>query len=176
VTLADGSKPPTITPTKPVHLSSTVSFTIRNSLRLRLTCLADEPPFFLRNSSSSETPPDGLSGNSSHCPRVHHAMPYRPMAQIGTDGSSTEDFRSVIDDLTIANKKLRQKLKKYEKVHDAHLEEDKLFEVRFHGLPDHKKKELEDTLRKFAAGLDDAATDYPPIASHAPILEQQKTQ
>jgi hypothetical protein len=98
------------------------------------------------------------------------------MAQIGTDGSSTEDFRSVIDDLTVANKKLRQKLKKYEKVHDAHLEEEKLFEVRFHGLPDHKKKELEDTLRKFAAGLDDATTDYPPIASYAPTLEQQKTQ
>lgn len=96
---------------------------------------------------------------------------------MGTDGSSTEDFRSVIDDLTIANKKLKQRLKKYERVHDAHLQEDKLFEVRFHGLPDHKKKELEETLRKFAAGLDDGGvTDYPPISSYAPALEQQKTQ
>ncbi|KAL5114400.1 hypothetical protein ACEQ8H_007710 [Pleosporales sp. CAS-2024a] len=136
----------------------------------------NDPPFFLRNSSSSETPPEGLSANSAHYPRVHSTMPYRPMATLGTDGSSTEDFRSVIDDLTIANKKLRQKLKKYEKVHDKHLQDDKLFEVRFHGLPDHKKKELEETLRKFAAGLDDATTDYPPIASYGPTLEQQKTQ
>jgi hypothetical protein len=93
----------------------------------------------------------------------------------GTDGSSTEDFRSVIDDLTVANKKLKQKLRKYERVHDAH-EEDKLFEVRFHGLPEHKKKELAETLRKFAAELDDGATtDYPDITSYAPTLEQQKT-
>lgn len=95
---------------------------------------------------------------------------------MGTDGSSTEDFRSVIDDLTIANKKLKQKLRKYERVHDAHLQEEKLFEVRFHGLPDHKKKELEETLRKFAAELDDGATaDYPQIPSYAPPLEHQKS-
>lgn len=107
---------------------------------------------------------------------MRSTMPYRPaLADTGTDASSTEDFRSVIDDLTVANKKLKQKLKKYEKVHDAHLQEDKLFEVRFHGLPDHKKKELEDTLRKFAAGLDEATIDYPQIASHVPTLEQQKT-
>jgi hypothetical protein len=133
----------------------------------------DEPPFFLRNSSSSETPPDGYL--SQHA-RLNSTIPYRPgMAHIGTDGSSTEDFRSVIDDLTIANKKLKHKLKKYERVHDEHLQAEKLFEVRFHGLPDHKKKELEDTLRKFAAGLDETTTDYPPIASYAPTLEQQKT-
>jgi hypothetical protein len=95
---------------------------------------------------------------------------------MGTDGSSTEDFRSVIDDLTIANKKLKQKLRKYERVHDAHLQEEKLFEVRFHGLPDHKKKELEDTLRKFAAELDDGATtDYPEVSSYAAPLAHQKS-
>jgi len=103
-------------------------------------------------------------------------MPYRPTGQLGNDGSSTEDFRSVIDDLTIANKRLKRKLKKYENSHDARLEEDKLFEVRFHGLPDHKKKELEETLRKFAAGLDEATADYPPITSYPPTYEQQKTQ
>ncbi|KAF2028765.1 frequency clock protein [Setomelanomma holmii] len=137
-------------------------------------CLADEPPFFLRNSSSSETPPDG---QSSHYARMRSTMPYRPgLAHPGTDGSSTEDFRSVIDDLTVANKRLKQKLKKYERVHDAHLQDEKLFEVRFHGLPDHKKKELEETLRKFAAELDKGATtDYPPISSHAPPLEHKQS-
>jgi hypothetical protein len=134
----------------------------------------DEPPFLLRNPSSSETPPEGHSGHYAHgAPTI----PYRPgMARFDTDGSSTEDFRSVIDDLTIANKKLKQKLRKYEKVHDAHLQDDKLFEVKIHGLPDHKKKELQDLLRKFAAGLDDGVTtDYPQISSHAPALDQRKS-
>jgi hypothetical protein len=98
------------------------------------------------------------------------------MARVATDGgSSTEDFRSVIDDLTIANKRLRHKLKKYERAHDDHLQAEKLFEVRFHGLPDHKKKELEDTLRKFAAGLEDSAVEHPQIPSYAPPLAQKKT-
>jgi hypothetical protein len=138
-------------------------------------CHADEPPFFLRNSSSSETPPDGYV--SQH-PHAHPNIPFRPyIGAIGTDASGVDDFRSVIDDLTVANKKLRQKLRKYERVHDAHLQEDKLFEVRFHGLPDHKKKELEETLRKFAAGLDDGPSmDYPTISSYAPPnFEQQKS-
>jgi len=104
-------------------------------------------------------------------------MPYRPsLGQLGTDGSSTEDFRSVIDDLTVANKRLKQKLRKYEKLYDAHLQEEKLFEVRFHGLPDHKKKELEETLRKFASDLDDgSANDYNQISTYAPALETHNT-
>jgi hypothetical protein len=133
--------------------------------------LVDEPPFFLRNSSSSETPPDDY-----HYPHAHPTIPYRPNLQLGTDGSSTEDFRGVIDDLTVANKKLKQKLKKYEKLYDAHLQEDKLFEVRFHGLPDHKKKELEETLRKFAAEFDDRPSiDYPQNSSYTPALKAQNT-
>lgn len=67
--------------------------------------------------------------------------------------STSEEFRSVIDDLTVKNKKLREKLKKYEKLHCSHLQEDKLFEVRIHSLPAHKKRELEQTLRSFASSL-----------------------
>ncbi|RMZ72074.1 frequency clock [Pyrenophora seminiperda CCB06] len=132
----------------------------------------NEPPFFLRNSSSSETPPD-----HSHYAHIHPSIPYRSsLGQLGTDGSSTEDFRSVIDDLTVANKRLKQKLKKYERLYDAHLQGEKLFEVRFHGLPDHKKKELEETLRKFASDLDDGtAKDYAQISGYAPALETHNT-
>lgn len=133
----------------------------------------DEPPFFLRNSSSSDTPPD-----HSHSNATNSAIPYRPnLGHIGTDGSSTEDFRSVIDDLTVANKRLKQRLKKYEKLYDAHLQDEKLFEVRFHGLPDHKKKELEETLRKFASELDDGTTnDYARVsAAYTPALETHNT-
>ena len=82
------------------------------------------------------------------------SLPHRTgLMHLGTAASSSEDFRSVIDDLTVQNKKLKRKLKRYEKLHDAHLQNDKLFEIRVHGLPPHKKRELEETLRQFAAGL-----------------------
>lgn len=117
----------------------------------------NDPPFFMRNSSSSETPPEvqlqqmrKLLGN----PDGSGNLPLRAnLLHLGTDGSSTEDFRSVIDDLTVENKKLKRKLKKYEKLQDSHLKDEKLFEVRIHGLPAHKKRELEETLRNFAASL-----------------------
>lgn len=105
----------------------------------------------------------------------HPSMPYRPGAS-NMNSESVEDFRSVIDDLTIANKKLKQRLRKYEKLHDAHLQDEKLFEVRFHGLPAHKKRELEETLRKFAADLDNTSEQGAPvIASHPPPFHAQKT-
>ncbi|KAF2012382.1 hypothetical protein BU24DRAFT_276058 [Aaosphaeria arxii CBS 175.79] len=137
----------------------------------------DDPPFFLRNSSSSGTPPEGYDVRPAPYRQQSTSMPYRPnLAHLGTDGSSTEEFRSVIDDLTVANKKLKQKLKKYEKLYDAHLQDEKLFEVRFHGLPDHKKKELEDTLRTFAANLDDTSHNANSLAAPYPTtLDQHKT-
>lgn len=135
---------------------------------------ADDPPFFLRNSSSSETPPDGHVYDSSH--QQATSMPHRPGMGGRTNSESIEDFRSVIDDLTVANKRLKQKLKKYEKLHDSHLQDEKLFEVRFHGLPDHKKRELEETLRKFASDLDSKSEQsYPAISSHPATFDTQKT-
>jgi len=77
--------------------------------------------------------------------------------------SNSEDFRDVIDDLTIKNKKLRKKLKKYENLHCSHLQEEKLFEVRIHGLAAHKRRELEKTLRTFALSIDNACPEEPAI-------------
>lgn len=71
----------------------------------------------------------------------------------GSEGNS-EDFRGVIDDLTIQNKRLRKKLKQYEKLHGSHLQEEKLFEVRIHGLAPHAKRELEKILRSFASSIE----------------------
>lgn len=150
--------------------------TNKHAVQGTATFTENDPPFFLRNASSSDTPPD-----NPHYVRRHAGIPHRltlPTAPAATttDGSSVEDFRSVIDDLTVVNKRLKQKLKRYEKLYDAHLQEEKLFEVRFHGLPDHKKKELEDTLRKFADELDDGvSTQYPPIQSHLPTLHANNT-
>lgn len=59
----------------------------------------------------------------------------------------------MIDDLTVENKKLRQKLRKYEKLHCSKLESDKLFEVRIHALPAYKKQEFEEKLRDFASSI-----------------------
>ena len=165
----NGSKTPTMLcraiATWTVSITSLVS---RLSPNLSDT---DEPPFFLRNSSSSETPPDG----HMHDMYQHQSMPYRPGVS-NMNSESVEDFRSVIDDLTVANKRLKQRLRKYEKLHDAHLQDEKLFEVRFHGLPDHKKRELEETLRKFAADLDNASEQgVPVITSHPPPFDAQRT-
>ena len=74
-------------------------------------------------------------------------------------GSTNEDFRSVIDDLTVENQKLKQRLKAYERVHSSQLQDDKLFEVRVHGLPPREKRKLEENLREFASSLEDASDD-----------------
>jgi hypothetical protein len=110
------------------------------------------------------------------------SLPNRPgLMHLATAASSSEDFRSVIDDLTVQNKKLKRKLKKYEKFHDGRLQHDKLFEIRVHGLPPHKKRELEETLQKFALSLDGApqtsssGRGSEQLSSLPPQLEQQLT-
>lgn len=144
-----------------------------NNVNQHGSYMDNDPPFFLRNSSSS-TSPDVLNPLRMH---VHGqaSMPHRPaLMHMRTDGSSAEDFRSVIDDLTVENKKLKKKLKRYERVHDAHLQEEKLFEVRVHGLHPSKKRELEDLLKKFAMEADDDSS--PEDANHArPSLQAQAT-
>jgi hypothetical protein len=151
-----------------------------NQVRDTSASFADnDPPFFMRN-SSSETPPDRqpqlldlLSDDRAD------SLPLRTgLLELGTEGSSTEDFRSVIDDLTVENKRLKRRLKKYEKLHDSHLKDEKLFEVRIHGLPPEKKRELEETLRKFASDLDTTGANAFPTNGYAslmPLLKRHKT-
>lgn len=79
----------------------------------------------------------------------------------GSSESTSEEFRGVIDDLTVTIKKLRAKLKKYEKLHCSHLQAEKLFEVRVHGLPVQRKLELEQLLREFAISLEEAPDPEP---------------
>ncbi|KAK7613111.1 frequency clock protein-domain-containing protein [Phyllosticta paracitricarpa] len=133
----------------------------------------NDPPFFLRNSSSS-TSPDMPNPLQMHV-QGQASMPHRPpLMHMRTDGSSAGDFRSVIDDLTVENKKLKKKLKRYERVHDAHLQEEKLFEVRVHGLPPSKKRELEDMLKKFAMEMDENSSNE-DTANARPSLHAQAT-
>lgn len=63
----------------------------------------------------------------------------------------------MIDDLTVRNKKMKQKLKMYEKLHSSHLRKEILFEVRMHGLQSRWKRDLEQTLRSFASTMEGAS-------------------
>ncbi|KAF1356500.1 frequency clock protein [Delphinella strobiligena] len=114
--------------------------------------LSDDPPFFLQHSSSEDkSPMHGQQlGPGQFFRRTN--MPDQYLS-LGADENSSDDFRGVIDDLTIENNKLKRKLRKYEALQDAHLDDEKLFEIRVHGLPASKKQELEELLRKFADGL-----------------------
>jgi Frequency clock protein len=69
--------------------------------------------------------------------------------------SENEDLRSVIDDLTIENKRLRQLLREHQQQHNPLLDRDKIFEVRTCGLSSDKKRELEAILQKFASSIGD---------------------
>ncbi|KAF2796556.1 hypothetical protein K505DRAFT_347869 [Melanomma pulvis-pyrius CBS 109.77] len=150
--------------------------TNNNAIQSNASFIDNDPPFFLRNSSSSATPPERHEMRSTHILPQSTAVPHRPgMLRRDTDTSSAEEYRNVIDDLTVANKMLKQKLRKYERLYDAHLQSEKLLEVRFHGLPDHKKRELEEYLQKFAADMDGTANDGYQPTSYAPLLAAQKS-
>lgn len=63
----------------------------------------------------------------------------------------------MIDDLTVRNNKMKQKLMRYEKLHSSHLRKEILFEVRMHGLQSRWKRDLEQTLRSFASTMEGAS-------------------
>ena len=120
----------------------------------------DDPPFCLKKRLFDESCLLGVRSEGSAHSVPAKIGPTAPTASLlaqmdATYDNDSEDFRSVIDDLTIQNKKLRKKLKKYERLHCSHLQEEKLFEVRIHGLPAHRKRELEDTLRSFASSIEE---------------------
>lgn len=112
---------------------------------------AGEPPYFLRHHDSSNTDMSELSrmgvpGTQGYIkPRIVHR---------GTNSSDSGEYRSVIDDLTIENRKLKERLRQYEGSSSSpHLDKDRLFEVKIHGLPAKKRRELEETLRAFASSI-----------------------
>ncbi|KAI4152732.1 MAG: hypothetical protein LQ340_002739 [Diploschistes diacapsis] len=134
----------------------------------------DDPPFFLKKKSSSESASRDRfhpSASSNGGRRPCHADSFASQNYILEN--SNEDFRSVIDDLTIENRRLRRKLQKYEELHCGKLQNDKLFEIRVHGLPASKKRRLERALQDFASSMGDAGEEDVPSAfaqrlSHVP--------
>ena len=99
------------------------------------------------------------------------------------DETENDELRGVIDDLTVENKKLKTVLKNW---HSRPIpptsNSDRAFEVRVHGLPTEKKRELEEILKKFATSLGDSplqpnsTTPHEQSASsadHAPIVARK---
>lgn len=118
-----------------------------------------EPPFYLKSHAPSRTVTinsfqSDISVLEPHSYRDDTSILPPSMQGHGTCGCS-EEYRSVIDDLTVENKQLRQKLKTFEQLHCSHLQKEKLFEVKIHGLPVHKRRDLEQALREIAASLDE---------------------
>lgn len=55
--------------------------------------------------------------------------------------------------MTVEIKRLKEELRRYRHAEDGALRKQRLFEVKTHGLPQWKKRELEATLREFAMGV-----------------------
>lgn len=107
-----------------------------------------DPPFYLKREVSDPTATP-MSAN----PSLGDAQ-----VPVTKDDSETEDLRSVIDDLTVENKRLRQMLRERRPPHDPKLDHDKIFEIRTCGLSSKKKRELEAILQKFAYTIIDGST------------------
>lgn len=125
------------------------------SEKLKLNFFIDDPPFYLHKSPSDLDSACAVPSNQSlgsYRQRTHRVIPHW-----GSVGRTIEELRSVIDDLTIQNNKMRQKLKRYEKLHCSHLRKELLFEVRTYGLQSRWKRGLEQTLRSFASTMEGAS-------------------
>lgn len=130
-----------------------------------------DPPFFLRDHNVDELSLEAHGSDASMRSVRGNVEPTGPTESLlarmnASNSNDSEEFRSVIDDLTIENKKLRKRLKKYERLHCSHLQEEKLFEVRIHGLAAHNRRELEHALKSFASSVEDASP-HKPIFSGA---------
>jgi hypothetical protein len=104
-----------------------------------------DPPFYLKASDSSSTDLPLLAGGFLGPP---HATTTTGQS------SSADDYRSIVDDLTIQIQRLREENKRLRSRGPDVMKDEQLFEVRCHDLLSRRKKrELEATLREFAANL-----------------------
>lgn len=103
---------------------------------------SDDAPFFMSNQSKYQ-PNNNISSGSDDLFGIQNR-----------DDSENDDLRGVIDDLTIENKRLKLILRSQRgRPSPTTDSQDKLFEVRMHGLPPEKKRELEMLLKNFASSV-----------------------
>ncbi|KAG9303274.1 hypothetical protein G9A89_013600 [Geosiphon pyriformis] len=127
-----------------------------------------ETPYFVNPYQKAHPPSQSTtSKNQSQSPNTNYHHHHRVSAGRDNIGLTrhnihhtqnikspdSDSYRSVIDDLTLKNQKLRQKLHKLERLREKSLHKEKLFEVRYFQMPRGKRHELEDYLKDFAAQL-----------------------
>jgi len=118
-----------------------------------------DPPFYQKETDSSNE-----GARETRDPAYPYGPGIRQSSQLRAtvaQSSSADDYRSVIDDLTVENKRLKEELKRYKQFGPDMMRKEKLFEIKVHGLPKRKKRELEATLRDFAASLE-GSSESPP--------------
>ncbi|KAI1608699.1 frequency clock protein [Exophiala viscosa] len=87
--------------------------------------------------------------------------------QRASDDTERDELRGVIDDLTVENKRLKHILnnRQSQSSPSSTSGPDRIIEVRMHGLPAEKKRELEQLLKSFATGLNGET----PSSALAPV-------
>ncbi|KAL2441497.1 Frequency clock protein [Exophiala dermatitidis] len=110
----------------------------------------DESPFYMTHQKRYEP---------SHNLRSINAESFGPL---GRGDSENDELRGVIDDLTVENKKLKSLLRTRQcRARSASSDPDRVIEVRTHGLPPEKKRELEQILKTFATGVASESASEP---------------
>ncbi|KAI0127844.1 frequency clock protein [Xylariales sp. AK1849] len=121
-----------------------------------------DPPFFQKETDSSNEESHHIVPTQSPAYKFVQSRNQGLRPGFTRHSSSADDFRSVIDDLTVENKRLREELKKYKQIGPNPLRGEKLFEVKVHGLPNRRKRELEAALRDFTTSLNGSSTGASP--------------
>ncbi|KIW15078.1 hypothetical protein PV08_07865 [Exophiala spinifera] len=104
---------------------------------------------------------------SYHAPGPLQSQGEAAFGQQGQDESERDELRGVIDDLTVENKRLKNILKTWQSRSSPKSSQgpDRIIEVRMHGLPAERKRELEQILKTFAHGLNDGDSTSQPGSS-----------
>lgn len=82
----------------------------------------------------------------------------------------------MIDDLTIANKKLKEENKRLKRSHSSHLANDRLFEVTIHKMSAQNRRLLEHKLREFTASINDSSYENVKTSSGTPDSQKPKSK
>ncbi|KAL8932380.1 MAG: hypothetical protein Q9216_006862 [Gyalolechia sp. 2 TL-2023] len=117
----------------------------------------DDPPFYLQKSASDDESTFALQAErlSSRPGQSSQPAPlsYSLLSRLELSENDPNTFREVIDDLTVQNKRLKKRLKRYERINTQGLKHSGLFELRVQNLPYDKKQELEVILQRFASTI-----------------------
>jgi len=108
----------------------------------------------------------------NYIPNVFAASNDGHFGAVSRFDSENEDLRGVIDDLTVENRRLKQMIRtgnkqRRDSPNASNQEQDKLFEVRMHGLPSEKRRELEFLLKNFATSVHSSVPSLTTAPSNA---------